>query len=123
VSTTTADSRFDRVTVGGFRGLGVRAAAVMSVGPDGVLWRRQGAEDIHLDTDRVEQVRRDRGMAGKFLAGPAADRLVVVTWHGDDGERYDSGFLPRHGPDADGLVAAVIRLTGQTGPPTTQGAS
>ncbi|HET8599569.1 MAG TPA: hypothetical protein VFL99_04525 [Segeticoccus sp.] len=125
VSTTTADSRYDRVTVGGFHGLGVRAAAVMSVGPDGVVWRRQGADDIRLGPDRIEQVRRDRGMAGKFLAGPASDRLVVITWHGDDGQRYDSGFLPRHRPDADDLVAAVTRLTGPAGSPTTptQGAS
>src|SRR5699024_2767284 len=109
ISTTTADSRYDRVTVGGFRGLGVRAAAVMSVGPDGVLWQRQGADDLHLDAGRADQVRRDRGMAGKCLAGPSADRLVVVTWHGDDGARYDTGFLPRHGPDADELVAALTR--------------
>lgn len=115
ISTTTAGSRYDRVTVGGFTGLGVRAAAVMDVGPGGVTWQRQGADAIHLEPGWLEGVRRDRGMAGKFVAGPGPDRMVVVTWHGADGDRFDSGFLPRNGADTDALLEAVTALTSRPG--------
>lgn len=105
ISTTTARSRFDRVVAGG---LGVRAAATMTVGDDGVHWQRQGAGDVHVEADRIVAVRRDRGMAGKFIG---QDRMVVVTWRAPDEETYDTGFLPRHGADADQLIAAVWLLT------------
>ncbi|WP_137121979.1 PH-like domain-containing protein [Segeticoccus rhizosphaerae] len=121
ISTTTDQSRFDRVATGGLTGLGVRSAATMLVDDEGVSYERQGAADLRLDRSRIETVRRDRGMAGKFIG---QDRMVVVTWHGDpndpvgdDGEeaveRFETGFLPRHAADAEALIGAVTRLLPQ----------
>jgi hypothetical protein len=124
ISTTTDQSRYDRVATGGLTGLGVRSAATMLVDDEGVSYERQGADDLRLDRSRIETVRRDRGMAGKFIG---QDRMVVVTWRGDGGvgvggdlaeaageaERFETGFLPRHAADADALIEAVTRLLPQ----------
>jgi hypothetical protein len=103
VSTTTVASRLERVVAGG---LGVRARATMVVGTGGVRWTREGAAEVHVEPDRLTGVGRERGMAGKWVG---QNRLVVVTWRGDDGEEFATGFLPRHAAQIDELVAAVER--------------
>ena len=97
VSTTTAASRHERVAV---EGLGNRARATMTVrrgAPDDLVhFERQGESDVVIPRARLLDVRRDRGMAGKFVG---ANRLLVVRWTADDGAVYETGFLPRYRAD------------------------
>ena len=107
------------MATGGLTGLGVRAAATMVVDAAAVSFQRQGADDVRLERSRLEAVRRDRGMAGKFIG---QDRMVVVTWHGepegdDPSPRFETGFLPRHAADADALIDAVSRMLPHTTTP------
>jgi hypothetical protein len=105
VSTTAAGDWLDRVTA---RGLGARSAAAMVVRADGVGWARQGAPAVWAPAADVVAVRRDSGMAGKYVE---RDGLVVVTWR-LGGRALDTGFRPRYGDDAARLTAAVERLVG-----------
>jgi hypothetical protein len=105
VSTTTAASRHERVAVDG---LGNRARATMSVrrgAPDELVrFERQGESDVVIPRSRLLDVRRDRGMAGKFVG---ANRLLVVRWKADDGAIYETGFLPRYRADLERLESAL----------------
>lgn len=105
VSTTTAASRLERVTV---EGLGHPSQAVLLVhrrdAKHLVEIRRTGERDVLISADRLRAFRRDRGMAGKFM-GPA--RLAVLTWTADDGAVYETGFLPRHRADLERIEAAL----------------
>jgi hypothetical protein len=112
VSTTTATSRLERVTV---EGLGNRAKATLTVtrGDPDQLVRidRQGESAVVIQTGRLTAVRRDRGMAGKFLG---AKRLLVLQWKSSDGEVYETGFLPRYRADLDAIESAVWWHTDST---------
>jgi hypothetical protein len=105
VSTTTAASRHERVAV---EGLGNRARATMTVrrgAPDELVrFERQGESDVVVPRTRLLDVRRDRGMAGKFVG---ANRLLVVRWTADDGAIYETGFLPRYRADLERLESAL----------------
>lgn len=105
VSTTTAASRHERVAV---EGLGNRARATMTVrrgAPDELVrFERQGESDVVVPRARLLEVRRDRGMAGKFVG---ANRLLVVRWTADDGAIYETGFLPRYRADLERLESAL----------------
>ena len=105
VSTTTAASRHERVAV---EGLGNRARATMTVrrgAPDELVhFERQGESDVVIPRARLLDVRRDRGMAGKFVG---ANRLLVVRWTADDGAVYETGFLPRYRADLERLESAL----------------
>jgi hypothetical protein len=105
VSTTTAASRHERVAVDG---LGNRARATLAVrrgAPEELLrFERQGESDVVIPKARLLDVRRDRGMAGKFVG---ANRLLVVRWTADDGAIYETGFLPRHRADLERLESAL----------------
>ena len=112
VSTTTATSRLERVTV---EGLGNRAKATLTVtrGDPEQLVRidRQGEAAVLVPTGRLTAVRRDRGMAGKFLG---AKRLLVLQWKSSDGEVYETGFLPRYRADLDAIESALWWHTDST---------
>jgi hypothetical protein len=105
VSTTTATSRHERVAVGG---LGNRSRATMVVCRDTpaelVRFRREGEADVVIAASRLLRLRRDRGMAGKFVGG---SRLLVLQWRADDGTLYETGFLPRYRADLDRLESAL----------------
>ena len=105
VSTTTAASRHERVAVGG---LGNRARAVVVVrrgAPEELIrYERQGESDVVIPKARLLDVRRDRGMAGKFVG---ANRLLVVRWVADDGAIYETGFLPRYRADLERLESVL----------------
>ena len=105
VSTTTAASRHERVAV---EGLGNRARATMTVrrgAPDELVrFERQGESDVVVPRARLLDVRRDRGMAGKFVG---ANRLLVLRWTADDGAIYETGFLPRYRADLERLESAL----------------
>ena len=98
VSTTTAVSRLERVTV---EGLGNRARATLIVtrGTPEELVRieRQGESTVLITGPRLVSVRRDRGMVGKFVG---SNRMLVLQWRADDDALYETGFLPRYKADA-----------------------
>jgi hypothetical protein len=110
ISTTTALSHHERVTV---EGLGNRSAAVLLVHRGDadhlVELQRAGEQDVFIAADRLKAFRRDRGMAGKFMGTP---RLAVLTWRADDGTLYETGFLPRHRVDLEKIEAALWWHTG-----------
>ena len=105
VSTTTAASRHERVAVAG---LGNRARATMTVRrgqPDELVrFERQGESAVVIPRGRLVQVRRERGMAGKFVG---SSRLLVLQWRADDDAIYETGFLPRYRADLDRLEGAL----------------
>ncbi len=105
VSTTTAASRLERVAV---EGIGNRARATMTVrrgsADELVRYDRQGEQTVVIPAGRVIDVRRDRGMAGKFVG---ANRLLVVQWRANDAAIYETGFLPRHKADLERLETAL----------------
>ena len=105
VSTTTAASRHERVAVAG---LGNRARATMTVRrgepEELVRYERQGESDVVIPRGRLVEVRRERGMAGKFVG---ANRLLVLRWRADDDALYETGFLPRYRADLERLEAAL----------------
>lgn len=105
VSTTTAASRHDRVVVDG---LGNRSRATMAVRrasqDELVSYDREGEQRVVIPAGRVVDVRRERGMAGKFVGSP---RLLVVQWRADDDEVYETGFLPRYRADLERLETAL----------------
>jgi hypothetical protein len=105
VSTTTATSRLERVTV---EGLGNRAKATLTVtrgDPDHLVRiDRQGESAVVVPTGRLTAVRRDRGMAGKFLG---AKRLLVLQWKSSEGDVYETGFVPRYRADLDTIESAL----------------
>ena len=105
VSTTTAASRHERVAV---QGLGNRSRATVTVRrghpEELVRFERQGESDVVIPRSRLLDVRRDRGMAGKFVG---ANRLLVLRWRADDEAIYETGFLPRYRADLDKLEMAL----------------
>lgn len=103
VSTTTEGDWLDRVVV---HGLGVRSQARLRVGPAGVLVERTGAADLFLPIAALRGVRREPGIAGKFVGG---DGLLVLTWE-LGGQRLDSGFRARDTSEHDRVERAVQDL-------------
>ena len=112
ISTTTAESRLERVTV---EGLGNRARATLTVrrGDADQLVRieRQGESTVLIPATRLVAARRDGGMAGKWVG---ANRVVVLQWRADDGAVYETGFLPRHRADVERIESALWWHTGET---------
>ncbi|WP_417220387.1 hypothetical protein [Arthrobacter sp.] len=111
VSTTTAGDWLDRISV---HGLGMKSNATLTVHPQGVLFTRTGSPDVFIPAADLESVRREAGMAGKFVE---AGGLLVLGWR--LGEHHlDTGFRPRRAEDMATLVAATEALipAGTTGP-------
>ncbi|MGA8980554.1 MAG: hypothetical protein WB473_15700, partial [Pedococcus sp.] len=113
ISTTTAVSRLERVTV---EGLGNRASATLLItrGAPEQLVRieRQGESTVLITGPRLVSVRRDRGMVGKFVGG---NRLLVLQWRADGGDLYETGFLPRYRADLEKVESALWWHTGESG--------
>jgi hypothetical protein len=111
VSTTTAVSRLERVTV---EGLGNRARATLLItrGTPEELVRieRQGESTVLITGPRLVSVRRDRGMVGKFVG---SNRLLVLQWRGSDDALYETGFLPRYKADLERVESALWWHTGE----------
>ncbi|WP_299036561.1 transporter [uncultured Pseudokineococcus sp.] len=106
VSSTTSGDWLDRVVA---HGLGRRSACDVAVFDAGVSVAREGEDVLWLPADRLLRVRRERGMAGKYVD---REGLVVITWllgPGDELE-LDTGLRLRHGDDADALVTALAEL-------------
>jgi hypothetical protein len=112
VSTTTAVSRLERVTV---EGLGNRARATLTVtrgNPEELVRiERQGESTVVVTAGRLVSVRRDRGMVGKFVG---SNRMLVLQWRADDDTLYETGFLPRYKADVERVEAALWWHTGES---------
>ncbi|GAB3756520.1 hypothetical protein GCM10027591_05750 [Zhihengliuella somnathii] len=100
VSTTTAGDWLDRIAV---HGLGFKANGTLTVHPEGLLYARDGAPDVFVPAAGVTSVRRESGMAGKFVE---RDGLIVVEWQLGN-RAVDTGFRPRFADDSTAAVAAV----------------
>ncbi|MFB0834390.1 PH-like domain-containing protein [Arthrobacter halodurans] len=110
VSTTTAGDWLDRIAV---HSLGVRTNATLEVHDGGILFVRSGAKDLYIPRADLAGVRRDSGMAGKFVE---RDGLVVLTWRLGD-RAVDTGFRPRRPAQAAVLHDAVAALVPPAGKP------
>ena len=105
VSTTTEGDWLDRVVA---QGLGVRSAVSLSLGPEGLLLARQGAPDVWVPSTSLRGVRRERGMAGKYVG---AGGIVVLTWQ-HAAASLDTGLRMRSAEDAERLVVGLQALAG-----------
>lgn len=103
VSTTRAGDWLDRVVV---HDLGVRSPVLVDVGADGVALHRTGARPVLVPAADLVGVRRERGMAGKYVD---AEGLVVITWRLGPGT-LDTGVRTRTAQGGERLVAAVQGL-------------
>jgi hypothetical protein len=117
VSTTTAESRLERVTVEGL-GNRARATLVISRGNAEELVRieRQGEATVLIPAGRLVSVRRDKGMVGKFVG---TNRMVVLRWRAPEGDLYETGFLPRYRADVDKVESALWWHTGDMDEPSS----
>ncbi len=103
VSTCRAGDWLDRVVA---HGLGVRSEVGVEVGAAGVALHRTGARSVLVPAADLVGVRREAGMAGKFVGSRT---LVVLSWRlGDTG--LDTGLRVRSAVDADTVATAVQRL-------------
>lgn len=105
VSTTTEGDWLDRVVA---HGLGVRSPVAVSLGAAGLLLARRGAADVWIPATALRGVRKESGMAGKYVGGQG---LVVVTWAHAEAS-LDTGLRLRRADDADRLVENLQVLTG-----------
>jgi hypothetical protein len=106
VSTTTAGDWLDRVVA---HGLGVRSRAIVHVTTAGVRVGRTGADDLWVPADALRGVRRERGMAGKYVEEGG---LVVLTWALGE-HLLDTGLRAPRSADGDALEAALAGLVAQ----------
>ena len=102
----------ERVTVEGL-GNRARATLIVSRGDADELVRidRQGEATVIIPAARLISARRERGMVGKFVG---ANRLVVLQWRAENGDIYETGFLPRYKADVDRVESALWWHTGET---------
>lgn len=111
ISTTTAVSRLERVAV---EGLGNRGRATLTItrGDADELVRidRRGEATVVIPSARLVSVERARGMVGKFVG---SNRVVLLQWRAENGDIYETGFLPRYKADVDRVESALWWHTGE----------
>jgi hypothetical protein len=103
IVTTTAGDWLDRIAV---HSLGVKANATVHVFADGVLIERTGSADVYIGRDKLDDVRLERGMAGKYVE---KEGLVVLTWRLGE-TAVDTGFRTRRAADKRDLFNAITEL-------------
>ena len=105
LGTTVGGQWLERVTA---RRLGERSPGYLRALPGGVAVRRPGYDDLFVPTSQLVGVRRDRGHAGKVVAG---NGLLVLTWrHG--GQELETGFRaqdPRRHGELVEAISGMIR--------------
>jgi hypothetical protein len=112
VSSTTAGDWQDRIAV---RQLGFRAAARISLHPQGILVERTGADPLWIPAAALVDARTGRAIAGKVMG---IEGLLVVTWLLGD-HRLDTGFRADdkdiYGDWIDAIHALVAKGTATAG--------
>jgi hypothetical protein len=76
----------DRVAVGD---LGLRAKAVLTRYPEGIMLQRTGAGPIWIPDDAIAAIRTERGIAGKVVA---EEGILAIRWRLPSGTEIDTGF-------------------------------
>ncbi|WP_085529534.1 hypothetical protein [Kocuria massiliensis] len=97
VCTTTAGDWLDRIAV---HGLGVKSNGQALVYPEGLIVTRDGSRDLWIPRDSIEVLRRESGMAGKFVE---KDGLAVISWRLGD-RLVDTGLRTRRAADTPELL-------------------
>ncbi|WP_193554079.1 PH-like domain-containing protein [Rothia uropygialis] len=88
VCTTTAGDWLDRIAV---HGLGMKSNGNALVYPSGLIVTRDGARDLWIPREDIEVLRRESGMAGKFVE---KNGLAVISWRLGD-RLVDTGLRTR----------------------------
>lgn len=99
VDTVLADQPLERIVA---HGLGQRSRARVTLGDRG-SWRleREGAPDLTLPADSLDEVTSGPGMAGKFIGG---DGLLILRWRLGD-QLLDTGLRLARRADHDLLLS------------------
>ena len=97
VGSTIAGDWQNRIAIGD---IGFRAAATMSLHPEGLLIERTGASPLWIPADALVSARTDRALAGKVMG---IEGLFVVRWQLGD-QQIDSGL---RGDDKNSYAAWV----------------
>ncbi len=108
VCTTTAGDWLDRIAV---HGLGMKANGQAMVYPTGLIVTRDGAQDLWIPGEGIEVIRRESGMAGKFVEKGG---LAVVSWR-LGGRLVDTGLRTRTGSDTPALIEKLREIAPQAG--------
>ena len=114
LASTRAGDWLDRVVV---HGLGVPSRADMVVLQTGVLWQRQGADDVFVPRASLRGARTDRAIAGAVFEDGG---VVVVSWLLGEAE-LDTGFRATSVEAHRELVAAVTSLVARHDRPDGSG--
>ncbi|PSL03617.1 hypothetical protein CLV30_10798 [Haloactinopolyspora alba] len=100
LGTTVSGTWLDRV---GAFGLGVRGAATVHVGGDGVLLARRDDAPVPIPATALRGVRADRAGGGRAVR---RNEYLIITWeHG--GLLLDTAVRPRHRDDMRRLLHTV----------------
>ena len=100
VSTTAAGDWLDRIAS---QGLGFKSRGQALVYPDGLIITRDGAEDLWIPAGNILALRREAGMAGKFVE---RNGLAVITWRLED-RTLDTGLRTRRADQTAPLLQAL----------------
>lgn len=103
VVTTFAGQHLERIAA---HELGVRCAAALSVGEDGVAIYRTEAENFYIPAEQIAGITTVRGMVGKFVE----DGGVIVIRHSLGETSVDTGFRAESRTVHSTLLAALRKL-------------
>lgn len=103
VVTTFAGQHLERIAA---HDLGVRCAAALSVGEDGVAVYRTEAENFFIPAQHITGITTVRGMVGKFVE----DGGVIVIRHQLGETSVDTGFRAASRTVHSTLLAALRKL-------------
>lgn len=103
VVTTFAGQHLERIAA---HDLGVRCAAALSVGEDGVAVYRTEAENFFIPAQHITGITTVRGMVGKFVE----DGGVIVIRHSLSETSVDTGFRAETRTVHSTLLAALRKL-------------
>lgn len=106
VATVATEDWLDRIAA---HDLGMPGRARVGLSPAGVLIAREGAADVFLPTELIEDVTTARGMAQEVYE---QEGLVAITWR--SGDRLVTTGLRMEGPDDHvAVVSEVSALIGK----------
>jgi hypothetical protein len=115
IASTRAGDWLDRIIV---HGLGVPSRADMVVLQTGVLWQRQGADDVFVPQASLRSARTDRAIAGTVFEDGG---VVVVSWRLGESV-VETGFraesFDQHHQIVDAVRSLVPTASGPPGGPS-----
>lgn len=106
VASVRTEDWLDRIAA---QGLGMPGNASVEIGDDGVLVRREGANDLFLPSDALLEATVARGMAQEVYE---ADGLLAITWSAGGG-RVTTGLRLVDPQEQLTALGAVQRMIGE----------